>query len=171
LSTLVYGALTRKREEATAHKSTTASPPGVKTYVDALTALVPAEVLALHAFMVEATTNTKKIHGKAVTTVTDAGALEATFWVCIGLSVLLFVTSRLIAAKGRWRGWDYARALVPPIAFVLWTIVQKSTAWDAVSPDSLTEATRALIGASGAVVLGVAAAALGIQLNKSEPSR
>jgi hypothetical protein len=170
VSALAYGAVTRKREEAPKGQSRKTAPPGVKTYVDALAALFPAEVLALHALMIEATTETKKVAGKAVTTITDPGALKATFIVCIGLSILLFVVGRLMDKKGKWNNWDYLRACLPAVAFVLWTIIQKSTAWDAVSPDSLTEGMRALIGAAGAIVLGSLAAALGVKLDKAEPS-
>jgi hypothetical protein len=166
MSSFVYGAVTRKREEAPKDASTTTSPPGVRTYVDTLTAIVPAEVLVLHAFMVEQATTTSKVNGKAVTTIEDAAALEATFWVCILLSMLVFVMGRLAAKKGRWERSDWIRMGIPPVAFVLWTILQKSTAWDAVSPDSISEAGRALIGATGAIVLGSLAAALGAKLDR-----
>ncbi|MBA3264240.1 MAG: hypothetical protein H0T69_17585 [Thermoleophilaceae bacterium] len=138
--------------------------------MDALAALVPAEVLVLHAFMVEATTETKKVAGKAVTTIKDAGALEATFWVCIGLAAFLFLVGRIASKKGPLEKSDALRALIPAAAFVGWVIIQKSTAWDAVSPDSLSEGARALIGAAGAIVLGVFAAALGVKLDKQDPS-
>jgi hypothetical protein len=170
MSSLAYGALTRKRAEAPKGKSTETAPPGVKTYVDALAALVPAEVLALHAFMVEVTTDTKKVGDRAVTTITDPGALEATFWVCIVIATLLFAVGRAVAKPERWRGLDFARAAVPPAAFVLWCILQKSTAWDAISPDTLTEGTRTLIGASGAIVLGALVAWMGALLDGSEPN-
>jgi hypothetical protein len=135
-----------------------------------LAALVPAEVLALHAVIVEAATDTKKVSGKAVTTITDPGTLKAMFWVGIGLSALLFVTGRLIAKTGKWEGWDWVRMLIPPLAFVMWTILQKATAWDALSPNSPSEGGRLLIGAAGAIVLGLAAAGLGVKLDKSPPS-
>jgi hypothetical protein len=169
MSSFVYGAVTRKRVQAESGASTGAQAPGVKTYLDTLAALVPAEVLAFHAFMVEESTDTKKVGGKAITTITDAGALKATFFVCIGLSIALFLFGRLGSSdpnKG-WKPSDYLRLAIPPLAFVLWTIVQKSTAWDAVAPDKLSEAYRALIGGAGAVVLGGAAALLGIKAHSS----
>ena len=169
MSSLAYGAVTRKRAEAPAGASTKTAPPGVKTYADALAAIVPAEVLGLHAFIVELATETKKVDGKAVTTITDPGTLQVTFVVCIILSIVLFVAGRLTANKGKWEKWDYVRALIPAVAFVLWAILQKSTAWDAVSPDFLTEGMRALIGAAGAVGLGIIATALGVKLDKSDP--
>jgi hypothetical protein len=170
MSTLVYGAVTRKRDEAPQDESTGTAPPGVKTYVDALAALVPAEVLALHAFIVEISTDTVKVKGKAVTTITDPSTLEAMFYVGIGLSVLLFAAGRISIAKITWEPLDWVRMLIPAAAFVGWTIVQKSTAWDAVSPDSLSDGTRALIGAAGAIVLGLLAAGLGTKLDRSAPT-
>jgi hypothetical protein len=167
MSTLAYGAITRKRLAAPADQSTTIKPPGVRTYVDSLAALVPAEVLALHAFIVEIATKTTKVDGEAVTTITDPTTLKAMFWVGIGLSALLYTVGRLMSSGGSWQGWDWARLLIPPAGFVLWTIVQKTTAWDALSPDSLSEGSRALIGATGAIVLGLAAAGLGVKLNKA----
>ena len=168
MSSLAYGALTRKRAEAPKGMSTATAPPGVKTYVDALAALVPAEVLALHAFMVEVTTDTKKIGGRSVTAITDPGALKATFWVCIAIAILLFAFGRAGTRPDRWRGLDFARAVVPAVAFVLWCILQKSTAWDAISPDTLSEGTRALIGAAGAIVVGAFAAWMGVIQDSAE---
>jgi len=165
MSSVAYGAITRKRDEAPRKKSTNEAPPRLNTYVDGLAALVPAEVLGIHAFMLEATTETKKVSGKAVTTITDPGALKATFGFRIALSILLFVAGRLRQKKGDWEKSDYLRALIPAGAFVLWVIVQKSTAWDAVSPDSLSEGMRALVGAAGAIVLGIIATALGTKLD------
>ena len=56
MSTIVYGALERKREEALPNTSSSQQPPGLTAYVDALSALVPAEVLALHAALLPLTT-------------------------------------------------------------------------------------------------------------------
>jgi hypothetical protein len=102
-----------------------------------------------------------------VTTITDPSTLKATFWVCIALAVFLFVVARSLTKKEKWEKSDYVRMLVPAGAFILWTILQKSTAWDAISPDSLTEGARALIGAGGAVALGAIATLLGIKLDKA----
>jgi hypothetical protein len=56
MSTLAYAQLTNKRESAPAQTSTTTGAPGVRTYIDTLAALVPAEVLAMHAVLLNATT-------------------------------------------------------------------------------------------------------------------
>ena len=82
MSTLAYAAMTRVREAATPGTSTTTKPPGVKTYVDALTALVPAEVLAAHATILTFTTTTS---GKTVVRA-KAPALTIAFYGLIGLN-------------------------------------------------------------------------------------
>ena len=58
MSTLAYAAMTRAREISKPGKSTTTDSPGVKTYVDALAALVPAELLVAHATILTFTTKT-----------------------------------------------------------------------------------------------------------------
>ena len=57
MSTLAYAQLTNAREAAPPGTSTTTSKPGIKTYMDAFAALVPAEVLTLHALIISATTH------------------------------------------------------------------------------------------------------------------
>ena len=176
MSAFAYGALSRTTtssepveritfrtmgEDNVVHTESRAT--AASAYIATLAALVPAEVLALHAFMVQiATTTTKDETGQAVTTITDPSALKATFWVCVGLSVLLYITGRALTGSPakRWTGWDLVRALIPSAAFVLWTIIQKSTAFDAIWPNELSEGSRALIGAAGAVTLGALAAVL-----------
>ena len=49
MSTLAYAALTSRRERSPQGRTESEASPGVGTYVDTLAALVPAEVLALHA--------------------------------------------------------------------------------------------------------------------------
>lgn len=157
MSTIAYGALTRKREEAEPDTSTSASPPGLTSYVDALSALVPAEVLSLHAALLTVTTTTVENQtGEVVTTITEPGALRFVFW---GLIVLCFVFYLAGHHSEKWDRWDYARMFIPAFAFVGWTMAQKSTAFDAVWPD-VTDAYRSIIAAFGAVLLGLAAAYL-----------
>ena len=72
MSTIAYAQFTTRREAAAPGTSTSASPPGVKTYVDALAALVPAEVLTLHALILSVTT---KVDGN-VTQITETRTLQ-----------------------------------------------------------------------------------------------
>jgi hypothetical protein len=109
MSTLAYAALTTRRIRATPGTSTTTSPPGVQGYVDAVAALVPAEVLSLHAVIVSMTTATQN----AVTTITHPGVLRWAFWGLIGLSAVLYLVPRFRTPDRL----DIARALIPPAAF------------------------------------------------------
>ena len=172
MSALVYGAVTRKRDESPKDTSTTdKGQPGVKTYIDSMAALVPAEVLLIHGLIVESATETVKgPEGRSITTITEPGWLEAMFWGGIVLSGVMFLVGRLAAKKGKFGGWDWLRMLVPPVAFVLWTILQKTTAFDGAFPDALSETGRLFIGLFGAVLLGLAAAGLGVKANKAESS-
>jgi hypothetical protein len=142
----------------------------MKTYIDTLAALVPAEVLALHVFIIDITTSTSTVSGVVTTKITDKGALEATFWVCIVLSVLLYITGRVSSNGQPWTRVDMVRVVIPPAAFVLWTILQKTSAWDAVYGPSLTGGDRALIGAAGAIVAGGIATLLATRAHKDPPT-
>ncbi len=129
MSTLAYAAITTKREEAPPGTSNLASPPGVNTYVDALAALVPAEVLSLHAVILSVTTATDN-------GTTQISAPETLYWSFFGLillSIVLYVGPRLVA--GKWDKLDYLRVAIPPLAFVGWTMLQRATAFDAIFPD------------------------------------
>src|SRR5690348_8858480 len=96
MSTLAYATITRMRGEAPVNTSISTSPPGVQTYIDALAALVPAEVLVIHAVIVQEATDTRKVAGKTVTTITDPTAMKWMFYAGIGLSMLLYGTGRLL---------------------------------------------------------------------------
>jgi hypothetical protein len=151
MSTLAYAALTTKREQAPPRTSETTSSPGVKSYTDAAAALVPAEVLTLHGFFLTATTETKD----SVTKITAEGAttLYWAFFGLIALSIMLYVVPRLV----KWDWWqDSVRALIPPAAFIAWTMLQKSTAFDAICPQ-LQSAPRLVIALFIAAVLAVVA--------------
>jgi hypothetical protein len=90
MSTLAYAAITTKREQQDPFTSTSKSPPGFNTYVDVFAALVPAEVLTLHALMLTVTTKTVN----ATTEITDPGTLSWAFYGLLLLSVVLYVVPR-----------------------------------------------------------------------------
>ncbi len=151
MSTFAYAALTTKREQAKPGTSKKTSPPGVSSYVDALAALVPAEVLTLHALFLSVTTTT----ADKVTKITDPTTLQWAFWGLIVLSIVFY-------AAARWKKWDWldiGRAAIPPLAFVGWTMLQRSTAFDAVAPN-INNAPRTVLGLFLAALLGVVATAL-----------
>jgi hypothetical protein len=160
MSTLVYAAMTRRRIDQQATRAPAGQTPSLGPFVDAVAGLVPAEVLSVHAVILTFTTQTS---GK-VTTITEQGTLTAVFFALIGLSMLLYAVGRLKS----WEPWDYARMFIPPLAFVAWTMLQRSTAFDAVLP-GMNTACRLAVAVIGAVVLGTAASVLAIQANKEKP--
>jgi hypothetical protein len=173
MSTLIYGALTASREKApppsgragVAAGGNAAESPNVKSSVDAMAALVPAEVLAIHAVMLSLSVQSSDTGGRLTASVTNAGDLRWTFFVLLGASVALYVIGHLWSrGRGhlRWEwGADTVRALVPAAAFTLWTMLQRPSAFDAVLPAALGASNlRILIGLVGAVLLGLVAALL-----------
>lgn len=165
MSTLTYAILTTLREDQPSGESTSTSPPGVKTYIDAVTALVPAEVLTLHAVILSFTTETMKGDGgKVITKITDPKTLA---WAFIGLllmSIVLYVVPRVTKKDPL----DWFRAAIPPLAFVAWTMLQKATAFDVVYP-GLEEAPRTVIALFMAAVLGVIATKLSNKADQKPP--
>jgi hypothetical protein len=159
MSTLAYAAITTKREEGDPNKTSTTSPPGVGTFVDALSALVPAEVLTLHAVILSVTTKT----AGATTTITESRTLIWSFCGLILLSALIYVGYRLLSKK--WDRLDYIRMLIPPLSFIGWTMIQRATAFDAVFPN-LAEAPRTVLALFLGVILGLVAAALGYKADQ-----
>jgi hypothetical protein len=158
MSTLAYAQLTEKREAAIPGTSTDKGSPGVRTWIDALAALVPAEVLAVHAALVA--TMTKAVpgaSGEPVTIITNVHTLSIVFYALVALSVLLYASARLVARK--WDRLDYVRMLIPAFAFVGWTMLQRTTAFDAAWPNTSLDA-RTAIAVIGAVLLGVLASVL-----------
>ena len=105
MSTLAYAQLTNAREAAPPGTSTITGRPGMQTYLDAFAALVPAEVLTLHALVISVTTEIPKV-AKATTDAAVKAASEApaaaarilpdavqtlqySFWALVAASVLL----------------------------------------------------------------------------------
>jgi hypothetical protein len=166
MSTLAYGALTETRRQAQPGTSSTTTP-GLGTYIDIFAALVPAEVLAAHAFILTLATSTEKDNaGHDVVVITERGALRATFWVLLVMSAVLFMVGRWLKQGGQpfdWR-WDFVRILVPPTAFFGWTLIQKNTAFDAISSWHGNE--RAIIAVLGALVLSLVAGLLSVKADR-----
>ncbi len=162
MSTLAYAAFTTKRDEAKPGTSSTQSPPGVSTYVDAVAALVPAEVLTLHAVILTFTTETTQ----ATTKITEPVTLSWAFWGLIILSIVLYILGRLKDGHLDWS--DGVRAVIPPCAFVAWTMLQRATAFDAIYPD-LEQAPRTVIALFIAVVLGLLATSFAKKADEKTP--
>ena len=160
MSTLAYAQLTTAREDAPPGTSTSATSPGITTYVDALAALVPAEVLALHAAILPVTTTIEN----GATKITSPVTLGYAFGGLCALAIVLYVGPRLVANKWDWK-LDWVRMVIPPFSFLAWTMLQRATAFDAIGK-GLDEAPRTVIALFLAVVLGFIAGALAYQADQ-----
>jgi hypothetical protein len=137
----------------------------VKSYVDALAALVPAEVLTLHAAIITVTTTTDG-QGSRITPEGFA-SLQFSFWT-------LVVFAALIYGVPKWRsGWDkldWIRLLIPPLAFVGWTMLLRTTAFDAVFPPEVVPVVpRTVAALLLAAILGFTAALLAAKADEKAP--
>ena len=165
MSIIGYAAITNSRDAsepgATFTDATDETKSSKKTYIDALAALVPAEVLAAHALVFSYATKTEN----KVVTITDPDTLGIAFWSLCVVSWILFVVPR--GTGGRWQGWDFVRMFIPVLAFVGWTMLQATSAFDAVF--TLTQPRRALYAVVLALVLGAVATALAYRIDKKDP--
>jgi hypothetical protein len=167
MSTVVYAHLTSTREAAQPGTSTLTQPPSVSTYVDAMAALVPSEVLTLHAVVLSFTTHVDK----ETTTITAPETLKWSFYGFIVMAIVLYVVSRAVAKK--WDQFDFARMFIPAFAFVAWTALQRTTAFDAAFlrfaewPSKAEGTALRTVGALFlAVILGMAASYLAYQADQ-----
>jgi hypothetical protein len=77
------------------------------------------------------------------------------------LALLLYLAERW--KHNQWDKLDVVRMLIPPFAFVAWTMLQKATAFDALSPGlfpALGEIRRTIIALVVAAILGTIAKVL-----------
>jgi hypothetical protein len=168
MSTLAFAAITSRRLAATPGSSSETAPPAFKPYVDAMAAIVPAEVLAAHATVVGVLSDVAKdAHGHDVTVLGHPNYLKLTFWVLLALSPGLYLVGRLIS-KQQLRRLDILLALLPPAAFFAWTMLQPTTVLDAVIPQFEVPG-RTVVGILAAVVLAPLAALGGFNADKSAP--
>ncbi len=162
MSSFAYGVMTQARNRAPASESTEEKPPGTSTYVDALVALVPAEVLAAHAVILQATTTTTS-GDAASASIDDPTALKWAFWALLVTSALLFV----LGLSAKPKGLGILRVLIPPAAFVGWTMLVQPSAFDAVFDAG--SGARTTIAVIGAVVMTAVAARLAKTANEAGP--
>ena len=141
MSILVYTAITSKRSGAKRAITTKSAPPGVGTYVDTLSSLIPGEILALHA---------------AITTITQAPP-GWTFWALIGACVVVFLIGRV--TTGKFSVWDLLRVLIPTAAFVVWSMLVEPSVFQA-NWTTIDDATRQIVGLFLAVAVTLGAALL-----------
>jgi len=126
---------------------------------------VPAEVLTLHAVIISYTTKT--VDQKTFILPEGWNTLHVSFWGLIVTSMVLYAGARLI--KRKWDRLDFLRVLIPPLAFVGWTMLQTMTAFDAVDP-GLHQIPRTVIALFLGVGLGLASVALAYEIDKKDPT-
>jgi hypothetical protein len=160
MSTVAYGALTarRKLSEGDTRKQ---KPPGIGGWADSFTALVPAEVLVLHEYMVPLFWDGTEI-------ISQAWALICLLVVLV-MSVVFYVSGMWLQASKIFKVTDVGRLLLVWLALGCWMLTQQPSALDAfwVPPWQLRYLGVPLI----AILLGVFAGILGAEgAEKASPS-
>lgn len=126
------------------------SDPGMPKFLDLFAALVPGDILAAHGVILALTTTSVE-SGSVISDPDSIGALKAAFFGLMVASVFLYVAVH----HKDWQREDYGRMLIPPVAFVGWTMLQKPSAFDAVFPGHWP--IRVVLALLLALVLGATA--------------
>jgi len=160
--------------------------PGVGSFVDAMAALVPAEALVFFAAASSiaglVTTRSTVANGGTAETVTTVADVDGAVWLIV-LSLLFSLALFVIGKFGTPWGWlDTVRALIPPLAFMLWLLLQERSMfwllWDrsAELPGWLVPQSFSwnpfvikVTAVFGAVLLPLLAGALGVMAEQSNP--
>ena len=125
MSTIMYARLTNETKAQPRFQLEEGKPetPDQKLakVTQAVTALVPAEVLAIHAAVLAYAT---VVGNDGTTSVTKPEVLKWSLPVLAAVATLLFV----IGHRGKWKRPDLGRALVPAIAFAAWTLLTGTSA-------------------------------------------
>jgi hypothetical protein len=138
----------------------------VSHWQDVAFALVPAEVLALHGIAMSYGTTTTGSGADSVTRITYPGQMMVVY---VGM-MLLAAGLYLFGAK-TLRGWrTWVRAAVPVAAFVVWTMIQPSTAFDAF-PFGFTSFGRTMIAVFGAILLAALVNVMATKADNQETAR
>ncbi len=156
MSTLLYATVTGSKEAEVTKASTLSE--GVSKLVETVAALVPTEILVVHAAILGLTTATTEATAEtaAVTTITEPVCLRVAFFGLLVFSSLLYAVPRWISLRSQKESWkwpgDCFRSLIPPAAFFAWTLLQETSALTAVHPN-WAAGPRAIGGAFFALVL------------------
>lgn len=174
MSSYIYGRISRVRlasdpgsELVLAAKPLAGQAPGLQgkdqlaQWQDVLAALVPAEVLAIHALAMTLGTTTHGSGEDATTVITSATEMTWVFWgMVIGAFGLYLAGARSFKAQ------DVARGVLASVAFILWTMMQPLTAFDALGWD-VSSFLRVMIAVGGAIVIGLLAGLLARKAQKT----
>jgi hypothetical protein len=165
MSTILYANLTKRRKIV----KTEDDKGKIPEILDGIAAIIPAEILTLHALALQFTTKTEtNASGEAVTSITAAGTLVIAFFFLFVLCMVFYWVGAGFPNIRSWKIEEWARAIVPALAFVCWTMLQKSTAFDALAP-SFTSPLRFILAAGIGYLLVKIAEALAKKANNEPP--
>lgn len=126
MSTIAYAIQTRRAEDhpvvrPSLNEDDNDQAKKASALAQRLAALVPAEVLLVFGF---ALTNFTSTESDGSTTITKPGMLKWSIPLLAGFSLIEY----LLAKGSKPKKADFGRMLVPPLAFVAWTLLTGSTA-------------------------------------------
>jgi len=123
------------------------APKAPDPFITSVAALIPADIIAAHAFVLTQTTRTDEA---GATTITDPTLLQWSLIGLLGATVVVYLLGRGI------NGWvppaDLVRLTIPALAFLAWTALIGTSAlspWVA----GIAKAPVVVIAIVGAVVL------------------
>jgi len=93
--------------------------------------------------------------------------LQLSFWGLVVAAAALYSVPRFMG--GQWDRLDFIRMAIAPLAFVGWTMLQRTTAFDAVWP-TLAQPPRTVMALFLGAVLGAVTAALALKAD-AKPGR
>jgi hypothetical protein len=165
MSTFAYARITKRREELPRPTAEDGKKGGVGRWVDSTAALVPAEVLAINAVLLDTVTETRRgADGALALAVTNVDDAKTLFVAMLALAAVIY----LLGHVGRFDKWDPLRTLIPLGAFFCWTALANPAVFAAVLDWS--DFTRMLVALVGAAVLAVVATLLSYRADDAEPS-
>jgi hypothetical protein len=85
------------------------------------------------------------------------------------IAMMVLAVGLYLVATRTFRGWrTWVRAAVPAVAFVIWTMLQPSTAFDAF-PFGFTSFSRTMIAVFGAILLGTLVTVMASKADNETP--
>lgn len=155
MSTLLYAKLTQTRKNRRAFGVDDKND----NLLEAIAAIIPAEILAIHALALQFMTKTEpNAAGNSVTTITLPRELAITFGFLFVLNILFYLVAAGFPKVKQLPVAAWVRAFIPSFAFVCWTMLQKSTAFDAIFPNFTSPLRFVLAAGIGYLLLKVAEA-------------
>jgi hypothetical protein len=140
-------------------------PIAKSKYVDILAALIPAEVVAAHAFIISQTVETKdadveattaKVNLQEVTDIENTTALQVAFVGLVIACPIIYAAAKA-GSKAPWNRWDILRISIPTLAFVAWTMLTEPSVFDGFDQSKIGDKTQIVIGVLAALILGALA--------------